>query len=306
MQLNVLGGGAIGFALAAHLESAGRAVQVVRTRPGARAGDSQRVTVEASAGSISAAVAVSLLDDDAPLEGALIVTAKAFANARIAAALVRRGAGGPVVLLQNGIEVEAAFRDLPNPLYRCVLYATSQWQGERLRFRPVLPSPVGVVRGEAVELERLVAALHTAGFQFRGEDAIATQVWSKGIANSVFNTVCPLLEADNGIFARSPQARTLAERVIAECVPVAAAEGVSLDPVALLAKVVEISRGTEGQWISTLEDLRHGRPTEIGFLNLAIAALADRHGLGADVRLTRSLGELIALREAGGLAVAPE
>ena len=297
MQVTILGGGAIGCALAAQLGAAGRPARVVRTSPATQAGPAERrVELRGPQGDLTSALSLGYLDAEGPLPGALVVTAKAFANERIAAALHRRGALGPIVLLQNGIGVEAPFAQLPNPLYRCVLYTTSQWEGAaELRFRSVRPSPIGALQGTLDELEALVAALDTPAFRFEREDQIATQVWSKGIANSVFNTICPLLEVDNGIFSRSEQAAALAREVIAECVPVAAALGVQLDPAALLAKTLEISAGTSGQRISTLEDLRRGRPTEIAYLNLAIAEIADEHGLTA--RLTRSLGELIALRE---------
>ncbi|RFZ84203.1 hypothetical protein DYU05_00805 [Mucilaginibacter terrenus] len=33
----------------------------------------------------------------------------------------------------------------------------------------------------------------------------------------VFNSVCPLLEVDNGAFYREPAAMKLAERIIEEC-----------------------------------------------------------------------------------------
>ena len=37
-------------------------------------------------------------------------------------------------------------------------------------------------------------------FPFRTEEQIERKVWKKAILNAVFNSICPLLGIDNGIF----------------------------------------------------------------------------------------------------------
>jgi len=54
-----------------------------------------------------------------------------------------------------------------------------------------------------------------------------------------------------------------------------------------------ISRASDGQLISTLQDIRNHRPTEIATLNLAIAGMASTEQA---VIQTRLLGQLILLK----------
>ena len=48
-------------------------------------------------------------------------------------------------------------------------------------------------------LQTIVKQLDTPEFGFKSEANIQHIIWKKAIANCVFNSVCPLLEADNGI-----------------------------------------------------------------------------------------------------------
>jgi len=121
-------------------------------------------------------------------------------------------------------------------------------------------------------------------------------IWEKAIANSVFNSVCPLLEADNGIFHRNEAALAIARNIIAECVAIAALKGVALQAQNVENTLLRISRLSDGQLISTLQDIRNGRPTEIDTLNGAIAGMADQLGRSDMVSGTRLLGELTKIK----------
>jgi 2-dehydropantoate 2-reductase len=109
----------------------------------------------------------------------------------------------------------------------------------------------------------------------------------------VFNSVCPLLETDNGIFHRNPQALQIAECLVAECLCVAEQQGIKLNLAAVIDSLLLISRSSDGQFISTLQDIRNHRPTEIGTLNLAIAGMAATEQAVIETRL---LGQLTLLK----------
>jgi len=207
--------------------------------------------------------------------------------------------------MQNGLGVEDDFlaAGLPD-VYRCVIYATSEKQADgSCTFASIRPSPIGVVRGQAGTLRRLVEVLDTPGFRFVEDGNIRRTVWQKAIINAVFNSICPLLEADNGIFHRNDSARQLAEGIVDEGVAVARSLDLDLDRESLLEQVLTISRAADGQAISTLQDIRHGRPTEIGSLNLEIAKIAGRATPPVMAEETRLLGRMVllkaALRQAG-------
>ena len=59
-----------------------------------------------------------------------------------------------------------------------------------------------------------------------------------------------------------------------------------------------ISERSAGQVISTLQDLRNGRPTEIAYLNLAIARVAGSLQPPLEVPRTELLGKLISAKSA--------
>ncbi len=213
------------------------------------------------------------------------------------------------MLLQNGLGVEQPFLAQGfSQLYRGVLFVTSQaLDGNRLRFKPVAVSPVGTVAGSAATLQRVVEGVNGPIFPFRAEPDIGPVIWKKAIINSVFNSVCPLLETDNGVFHREPAALAIARRIITECVAVARASGIPLRPEEVEESLLLISTASDGQLISTLQDIRNGRRTEIETLNVELVRIAETLGRGNLVPETRLLGELTKLKadraqRNGGLA----
>jgi 2-dehydropantoate 2-reductase len=112
--------------------------------------------------------------------------------------------------------------------------------------------------------------------RFRVETDIQREIWRKAIINAVFNSICPLLEVDNGVFVRDADVAGMAREVIRECVALTDRLELGLSEPELLEQLLLISRRSDGQLISTLQDLRSGRPTEIPFLNTAIAGVAAK------------------------------
>lgn len=229
-----------------------------------------------------------------------MLTTKSPGNQTIAQRLADVAHQVPVIILQNGLGVEQPFLELGyTQLYRGVLFSTAQTTAATVaRFKPVTASPIGIVRGDAAICQTLVETLHTDLFPFVTSPDITTVAWRKTITNCVFNAVCPLLEVDNGIFHRDARAQDIARTITDECLVVAQAHGIHLHAGDIMDNISRISRASDGQWISTLQDIRQGRATEIDTLNVAIARLADDAGLGDRVPTTRMLGELIRLKSA--------
>lgn len=289
-MITIFGGGAVGIALAVQLARAGRAVSLVRLRQ--TGGTPFRAMLRHHDACVE--VPTTTLDRWQPEgEELLVVTAKAFANGAIAEVLAAHRVEAPVCLLQNGLNIEQPFLRFPH-LCRGVLYVTGEAVADGVStLKAVKPSVVGPVQGEGVE--RCVELLSTPAIPFAACHRIEEEVWKKGIVNAVFNSICTLLESDNGIFARCPRAFQLAREVVAEGVQVARARGLPLDEGAVLETVLQISRSSR-DLISTLQDLRSGRPTEIEFLNLAIHELAQQLSPPVVVPRTRLLGELVLLK----------
>jgi 2-dehydropantoate 2-reductase len=298
-KIYVLGCGAIGLTLAAYLADAGKNVIAVRTSINDVPTGKITITVRSGTDSLLEVpvetVSLSRLPE---LDGIVVVTAKSYANKAIASALAGKIITGPLVIMQNGIGVENPFLESQlTQIYRCVLYTTGQKTSENeITFRPITSSPIGNVKGSKADLERCVKMLTTRGFPFHHEKNIQRDVWKKAIINSVFNSICPLLDVDNGIFARDTEAAKLAKEIVNECLVLAEAKGVSLTESELMEQILKISKGSDGVLISTLQDIRNGRETEIASLNLQLAQIASMMSPKINLTKTELLGKIILAR----------
>lgn len=303
----IVGAGAIGSALAAQLSHQGRDVVVVRTsRSDVMRGPAEFVVRDAAGSEVRASIDTVSLDLLEGLQGIVAITAKSYANADLARKLADRGAKGPIVILQNGLGIEESFIAAGfTDVYRCVLFTGGERQGDgSYAFRAVKPSPIGIVTGDAGTLRRIVRALDTPAFPFTENERIQEVVWQKTIMNAVFNSICPLLDVDNGVFERDARARDLARGIVDEGVAVAKALGMTLDPGRLMEQLLVLSRGSTGQTISTLQDIRRGNQTEIASLNLAIAKMGAEATPPVRAEQTALLGRMVELKAALGRAAA--
>jgi 2-dehydropantoate 2-reductase len=299
-KIYIVGAGAIGMSLAVNLIQSGRNVTAVRTSHRQDSWDTTKIVVQCNENPpMEASVeTVSLSRLESLPEGIIVITAKATANRLIASELKQKKANLPVIILQNGIGVESPFLESGFPhIYRCVLYATSQEREENyFRFRSVAASPIGAVQGVGRELENIVEQLNTSNFQFRAEEKITEETWKKTIMNSVFNSICPLLEVDNGIFCRDQRVADIAVEIVRETLEVTKRLGLDLNEKALMEQLLRISQRSDGQLISTLQDLQNGNETEIEFMNLEIARIAEEMRPRVAVSKTKVLGELISIK----------
>ena len=305
----VVGAGGIGMPLAALLTSSGAQAVAVRTSRDDIDGATRRIAVDLAEGTskLIDVRMVSLARLQKVDSGVVAVATKATANRAIAPLIRERFGDLPVVVLQNGLGVEEPFLEAGFPrVLRCVLYATGQQTGDAAyRFREVAPSPVGAITGEVSDIEQIVTRLSTPEFRFRTENRIVREVWRKVILNAAFNSICPLINIDNGVFERDPAVAAIARTVIEEAIAVASGSGVELLPDELMEQLMLISRRSSGQLISTLQDLLAGRETEIDYLNAAIARTGANLQPAVDPKITRILGELVLARSRNENATTP-
>ncbi|QHV96450.1 ketopantoate reductase family protein [Spirosoma endbachense] len=295
----IVGSGAIGKALAVCLHHAQKKVVLIQGRVDDGTAFIQKLTLQLSDGSqLKAEIECGSLSNYPTLTGIILLTNKSFGNVGLAVKLIDKIGSSPVVLLQNGLGVERPFIEAGFPhLYRCVLFTTSQLLTESsIRYKPVTISPVGPIKGNEPDLNALVEKINSPLFPFRAEPNIQPVIWEKAIVNSVFNSICPLLDIDNGVFHREADVLALAKRIIKECVQVAAAAGVELSAAAVEDKLLTISKLSDGQFISTLVDINHKRETEIETLNFEIVRIAEQLTPETPVGETRLLGELTRLK----------
>ena len=293
-RIYILGAGAVGFPLAAYLTNAGRTVLAVRTSRNDIPKSTINVTVQDGDNQVTAPIETVSLSNLTELDGILVITTKSYTNRAIANQLIERKATGPLVIMQNGVGIERPFIDAGfASVYRCVLYLTSQPTSEfQFSFHPIMASPIGIIEGPEAELAKCVEQLNTDAFPFRAEANIQKEIWKKAIINSVFNSICPLLDVDNGVFVRDEEAAHLARRLVKECIALTERLNVGLSESEIMQQIMRISTGSK-QLISTLQDIRNGRQTEIESLNLEIARLAGSLQPPLYLPQTELLGKII-------------
>lgn len=294
----IIGAGAVGKALAVALAGDHKKAVLLRGSVDQQPAHTEKTQVLREDVVQEADVEVSTISNFAELDGIIVLTNKSYGNAELAARLKGKTGSSPIVILQNGLGIEQVFADNGFPeIYRCVLFVTSQLtEDNRVSFKPVAVSPIGAITNSTTTTDAVVKQLDSPGFRFRAENDIQPIIWRKAIINSVFNSVCPLLETDNGIFHRDAGALAIAERVIAECIAIAQEKGISLNAGEVKENLLLISKSSDGQPISTLQDIRNKRRTEIETLNFEIARIAKTLGKENTVQETALLGELTRLK----------
>lgn len=298
-KIYIIGSGAIGRALAVFLKLDNKNVTLIRGSIDNLLTYEETISVVLGDGTeLTAKIEIATLSNFQSLDGLIVLTSKSFGNKNLSAALKGKVNMSQVIILQNGLGVERSFIESGfSEVYRCVLFLTSQLLTEsKVSFKSIAISPIGVVKGNLKLLNSAIEQLSTKYFPFRAEENIETFIWKKVIVNCVFNSICPLLEIDNGIFYRNNEALSLAKRIVKECISIAQTVGIHLNETEVVENILLISRSSEGQFISTLQDIRRNQETEIETMNFEIVRIAQQHGKESLVNETKLLGELIRLK----------
>ncbi len=298
-NIYIVGAGAIGKALAVFLKLNNKNVTLIRGSKDNEACYTEKIYITLPDNTeLEANIEINTLSNVKKLDGIIVLTNKSFGNQDLSNLLKEKVNGSPLVILQNGLGVEQPFIDNGfSEVYRCVLFATSQVISKsKLRFKPVSVSPIGVIKGSHDTLNSVVDQLSNVYFLFKYEQNIQTLIWKKAIANSVFNSICPLLEVDNGIFHRNERVMSIAKRIIQECISISKEIGITLNTNEVEDSLLFISKSSDGQLISTLQDINNKRETEIETLNFEIVRIATKLGKQNLVKETKLLGELVKLK----------
>lgn len=298
-RIYIVGSGAVGKALAVSLKLEGKNVSLIRgsVDDGSRYEEKIEVLLRNNK-ELEADIEINTFSNFTEIKGMVILATKSYGNERLARLLKEKIGTSPIVLLQNGLGIEQPLLDLGFPeIYRCVLFMTSQTIPEnKVRYKPVSTSPIGIVKGSEEKLKAIVEQINSSTFPFKTESDIESIIWRKAIINCVFNSICPLLEVDNGIFHREEEVYAIAKRIVDECLTISEESGIQLTKNEILEDILNISRSSDGQFISTLQDINERRKTEIETLNLKIADIATSLGKENAVTETKLLGELVKLK----------
>jgi 2-dehydropantoate 2-reductase len=172
--------------------------------------------------------------------------------------------------------------------------ATLLGPGE-VRHVVILPTYLAAPRGASpdgiAKLNALAQLLDGAGLETEITNDVDGRLWGKALVNAAINPLTALWRVTNeGPLAR-PERRELLHALALETAAVAAARGVTLpldDPVAY---VESVCRATGANRSSMLQDVEHGRPTEIDSITGVIVAEAKR--LGVPVPVNEAVWKLV-------------
>ncbi|HEY5717488.1 MAG TPA: 2-dehydropantoate 2-reductase [Motiliproteus sp.] len=282
---HLLGAGAIGtlFASALHRDG-GSATLVVRD---ATALQQRRVlgplTVSGQQPPFEFSPDYSAASDPAPI-ARLLVTTKAYQCLDALASVAHRlQPDSLVVLLHNGYgpqqqaaarwpelriyagtTTEGAFRSAPNHLHHAGRGQT--W------FGPI--TPAAAAAGSA-PLSNLLDLSLGCGY----DPAITTRLWQKLAINAAINGLTVVHDCRNGELASNPDYRAEMAALCNETEALAAALQQPLFEQPLLEVTFSVAAATAANYSSMLQDVRHGRPTELAEINGTLCRLGDEIGL---------------------------
>jgi len=141
----------------------------------------------------------------------------------------------------------------------------------------------------------LSALFNKAGLSSELDSDIHSVIWSKVAFNAALNAICAVTGATPGRIGEVEEAVSLAHTVVHETVQAGTAHGVVLDEPHIWQNVEMAMREHPNHKPSMLQDIEHGRATEIDAINGAIVEAAAQVGL--DAPSNRTLFQLVKLKQ---------
>ena len=277
----VFGSGALGSLFAARLARTGGEVTVASAWPdGLEAIRAHGLTVEDPDSTWRARVAALPRHGPLPRAGVVLVLVKAHQTAAVAADVRRAAAPGSlIVTLQNGRGNVEALQAVAGPGHVVAGLTTAG----ALLVRPgrvrSFPGTVVLGRGGAAEaVDAFAGLLRTAGLATTALDDAEPALWLKLAVNCAINPVSALAGLPNGALLADPVLRERMSAAAHEVSVVARARGIDLgaDPA---GAALAVASATASNRSSMLQDLDHGRPTEIDALCGAVCEEGRRLGV---------------------------
>ncbi len=198
-----------------------------------------------------------------------------------------------VVTLQNGVDNADRLRALlPHEVAAAVVYVATEMAGPgHVRHHG---------RGELViepgpRAAALQQCLQQAGVPAEISPNVRGALWAKLVLNCAYNAISAIAQLPYGRMVQGTGVPRLMDDLVAECLAVAAAEGVQL-PGDIHAAVQGLSRSMPTQSSSTAQDLARGKPTEIHHLNGFIVRRGD--ALGIPTPVNHAMWALVQLLQA--------
>lgn len=292
MRIGIVGAGALGSLFGGLLARAGASVCLYNPSniEHIRAIQSSGLRIERENSSFTVSVEATTTPEalaEADLVG-IFVKAHQTAQAmhQIAPKLNQRSW---VLSLQNGVGMESEilqFVPKERFLRGVTAHGATLLGPGRVRWAGVGPTKFGRWEGPLTpEIEDTLALFRRAQIEAEYSDEIERLLWEKLIINCAINPLTALFDQPNGVIAHDAELREIAGAVACEALRVARAHGVTLTEAEAVERVEMVAAKTAQNISSMLQDVRRGRPTEIDYINGAVAREGQRLGIPTPLNL---------------------
>jgi 2-dehydropantoate 2-reductase len=294
MKVAVMGAGAVGCYYGAMLARAGHEVVLIGRPAHVEAVRARGLRLEAQTFDEHVPLAASTEPDAVQGADLVLFCVKSTDTEAAAAQIAPHLAPGALVLtLQNGVDNDERARSVlrDHEVAAAVVYVATGMAG------PGHVKHNG--RGELVIApsargEEVAQALRAAGVPTEISDNVRGALWAKLVLNCAYNALSAITQLPYGVLVRNEGVPGVLRDVVAECLAVARAEGVTI-PGDIDAAVAGIARTMPAQFSSTAQDLARGKRSEIDHLNGFV--LRRGEVLGVPVPANRLLWALVRLLE---------
>ena len=296
-NIAVVGAGAVGFYYGGLLARNGEPVTLIGRQANVDAINKNGLFLETA--SFKETVRVNATTDmsvvkDADLVLLCVKTLDTVSAAREARAFMRPDA--IMISMQNGVDnAERIKEELDFDVISAAVYVAA-----------AVPQPGALKhtgRGDLVIggdfpktlLKQIAEMFATAGMPCAISAALPQQMWTKLVMNCAYNAQCALTACSYGTLVSDPGAIQNMMTLADECIAVAKAKGIVLDPADIRDRVLKLGPAMPTTFSSTYQDLAKGKLTEIDSLNGYIAEQGKRYGVPTP--LNAAMHALVRLRE---------
>ncbi len=302
MRIAIIGTGALACLFGARLRPHTDVFMVGSWVQGIESINARGVRIEDTCKEEKVWVQAHLKSEKIPTVDYILILVKSWQTSSAGSvALKMIGDHGLVITLQNGL---GNFERLSRYLGVERLVAGVTTQGAELvgpghiRYAGGGDTYLGTTTYKRDRLSKLVKVFETAGFPIVITDDLQGLVWGKLAVSSGINAVTALLRVRNGELLANSDSEQLMTAAAIETAAVALAKGIKI-PYDVSERAREVASLTSENRSSMLQDVLRGAPTEIDFINCAVARIGI--SLGVPVPVNTILCKLV--RSASSIAL---
>ena len=138
---------------------------------------------------------------------------------------------------------------------------------------------IGLVSGDVSSIAHIAESFCRCGFDTKTSENIKRLIWNKLFLNASASALTALFQTNLGFIVDDPFAWNLAQKLIAEAVATANADGQSFDAEEVTTEIKGHLERSKGGYTSIYADIKAGRKSEVDTISGAVVKAADRLGV---------------------------